>query len=102
MGAQGTTVLDFGAFPGGTHATVVVIGQSGILSGSLAQAEIRPVATGDHSLDEHMAAPIKVWAAEIVPSVGFTIHGLVMWPLADANGKAIRMSGQFNVFWVWN
>lgn len=102
MGAQGTAVLDFGSFPGSSHATVAVTGQSEILSGSLAQAEIRPVPTGDHSMDEHMAAPVQCWAAEIVPGVGFTIHGLVMWPLADTAGLGIRMSGQFNVFWVWN
>lgn len=102
MGAQGVTVIDFGSFPGSTYATVPVIGQTGILSGSLAQAEIRPVASGDHSVEEHMAAPLKLWAAEIVPGVGFTIHGLVIWPITDPGGKAIRMYGQFNVFWVWN
>lgn len=102
MGAQGTTVINFGSFPGSSHTTVAVTGQTGILSGSLAQAEIRPVATGDHSIEEHMAAPIKCWAAEIVPGTGFTIHALVMWPLADTAGAGIRMYGQFNVFWVWN
>lgn len=102
MGAQGTAVIDFGAFPGSTHATVAVTGQGGILTGSLAQAEIRPVATGDHSIEEHMAAPIKLWAAEIVAGTGFTVHGLVVWPTGTSDGKGLRMYGQFNVFWVWN
>lgn len=102
MGAQGTTMIDFGAFPGSTYTTVAVTGQGSILTGSLAQAEIRPVATGDHSIEEHMAAPIKLWAANIVAGTGFTIHALVVYPIADTNGVAIRMYGQFNVFWVWN
>lgn len=101
MGAQGVAVIDFGAFPGSTYATVAVTGQTGIFTSSLAQAEIRPVPTGDHSIEEHMAAPIKLWAADIVAGVGFTIHGLVA-PTKMSDGKGLRMYGQFNLFWVWN
>ena len=74
MGAQGTAVLDFGAFPGGYDASVAVTGQAAIVAGSLVEAWLRPAATGDHSADEHMLEPIKVFAATIVAGTGFTIY----------------------------
>ena len=54
MGAQGTAVLDFGAFPGKSDASVAVTGQAAIVAGSLVEAWIRPVDTADHTADEHM------------------------------------------------
>lgn len=101
MGAQGTAVLDFGAFPGKSDASVVVTGQAGIVSGSLAQAEIRPVASSDHSADEHMLETIKIWAADIVSASGFTIYGMNTSQLSS-HGQGTRLYGKWNVFWVWN
>lgn len=75
MGASGTTTLDFGAFPGASHATVAVTGQASIVAGSLVEAWLRPVATADHTADEHMVETIKVYAADIIAGTGFTIHG---------------------------
>ena len=49
MGAQGSTTLTFGAFPGGSDASVTVTGQAGILAGSLVEAWILPAATADHT-----------------------------------------------------
>lgn len=74
--ASGTATLDFGAFPGKSDASVAVTGQAGIVSGSLVEAWIRPVATADHSADEHMVETLKVFAANIVAGTGFTIYGL--------------------------
>lgn len=75
MGATGTATLDFGAFPGKSDASVAVTGQAAIVSGSLVEAWIRPVATADHTADEHMVETLKVFAADIVAATGFTIYG---------------------------
>ena len=73
-GNTGTATVDFGAFPGSSHASVVVTGQAGIVAGSIVQAWVRPVATADHSADEHMLETLKVVASDIVAGTGFTIN----------------------------
>lgn len=111
--ATGTTTLDFGAFPGKSDASVAITGQSAIVAGSLVEAWIRPVATADHSADEHMLETIKVFAADIVAGVGFTIYGFN----SDKNiggepgtqdprtrgygGGDTLIYGQFTVAWAW-
>ena len=75
MGATGTATLDFGSFPGSSHTTVAITGQTSILTTSLVEAWIRPVASTDHTADEHMLETLKVFAADIVAGTGFTIHG---------------------------
>lgn len=75
MGATGTAILDFGAFPGGNDTSVAVTGQTGIVAGSLVEAWIRPVDTADHTADEHMVEGLRVFAATIVAGTGFTIYG---------------------------
>jgi hypothetical protein len=74
-GTTGTAILDFGAHPGKSHASVVITGQASIVSGSIVQAWLRPVVTADHTADEHLVAPIRIVAANIVAGTGFTIHG---------------------------
>lgn len=73
--ASGIATLDFGAFPGASDASVAVTGQTNIVAGSLVEAWLRPVATADHSADEHMLETLKVFAHTIVPGTGFTISG---------------------------
>lgn len=112
MGAQGTATLDFGAFPGSSHASVAVTGQASIVAGSLVEAWIRPDATDDHSADEHMLETIKVVARDIVASTGFTIHGINSSEVnenfppyrdaRDGRGAGTRIYGQWTVAWVWN
>lgn len=41
MGAHGVTQVDFGVFPGSSHATVTVTGQAGFVAGSEVEAWIR-------------------------------------------------------------
>lgn len=101
MGAQGTAVLDFGAFPGQSDAAVVVTGQAGIVAGSLVEAWIRPVVSADHSADEHLVETLKVVAGNIVAGTGFTIYGLNTSQLSS-HGQGMRLYGQWNVSWVWN
>ncbi len=94
MGATGTALLDFGAFPGASDAAVVVTGQTGIVSGSYVEAWLRPEATADHSADEHWVEAIKVVAGNIVAGTGFTIYGITEYKT--------RRYGQWIVAWVWN
>ena len=94
MGAQGTATVDFGAFPGKTDATVVVTGQAAIVSGSLVEAWIRPVATADHSADEHTLDQIEVVAGNIVAATGFTTYAVTT--------DFTRPYGVWQLAWVWN
>lgn len=84
MATTGTATLNFGAFPGSSHATVAVTGQGAIVAGSLVEAWIRPVASADHSSDEHMVETLKVFASDIVAGVGFTIHGFNTSQLSES------------------
>ena len=126
MGAQGTTTIDFGAFPGGSDASVTVTGQASILSGSLVEAWLFPAATADHSADEHVVESIKVMAGNVVAGTGFTIYAVntstLNEPLSKAGvstfrgaatsaygyggetvgGTGTRIYGQWSVGWVWN
>lgn len=116
MGAQGTATLDFGAFPGKSDASVAVTGQAGIVAGSLVEAWIRPVASADHTADEHMLETLKVFAGNIVAATGFTIYGFNSseqneMPLGyDSSGtphpvgagKGTRIWGTWTISWVWN
>lgn len=97
MGAQGTAVLNFGAHPGSTHASVAVTGQAGIVAGSLVEAWVRPEATADHSADEHTVEQFRVVARDIVAGTGFTIHGV------ETHAMTIgKIYGQWSIAWVWN
>lgn len=110
MGAQGTATLDFGVFPGKSDTSVEVTAQAAIVGGSLVEAWIRPVATADHSADEHMVETIKVFAGNISAGVGFTIYGfntsevneMPLGASGNLAGKGTRIYGLFTVAWVWN
>lgn len=118
MGAQGTTTVTFGAFPGSTDCSTTVTGQAGILSTSLVEAWIFPIATADHTADEHVIEPLEVCAGAIVVGTGFTI-----WVLnrnSDVGVDQPRLEqpspspsnlvqidspmsyGLYTVAWVWN
>ena len=125
MGAKGVTEVDFGG--GGTHATVAVTGQTGILADSLVEAWLMPLDTADHSADEHIIAAheLRVVAGPPEAGVGFTIHALYLAPpepltapppsrfrpaaatvfggtTPSVGGKAKRVTGAFTVGWVWS
>jgi hypothetical protein len=72
--ATGTTTVNFGTFPGSSDTSVVITGQTGILSGSFVEAWITPTATADHTADEHFAETVQVMAGNIVAGTGFTIY----------------------------
>lgn len=78
--ANGTAVLDFGAFPGTDVTTIAVTGQAAILTSSAVEAWIIPEATAVHSEDEVvMLTPFvfpSVPVSLIVAGTGFTIYGV--------------------------
>lgn len=125
MGATGTGSLDFGAFPGKSDASLVITGQAGIVAGSLVEAWLRPVATADHTADEHMMETLTVLAGNIVAGTGFTIYGMNFSQLSEPQepvegqssgvvylaqnfqrllrgGLGTRIWGVWTVAWVWS
>lgn len=94
MGAQGTAIVDFGAYPGVTQATIAVTGQGAIVTTNSVEAWIRPQdATAAHTVDEHILERLNVVAGNIVAATGFTIY------VECLNG---RTYGTYNINWVWN
>jgi hypothetical protein len=76
MSGTGTALLDFGAFPGGSDASIAVTGQTGILAGSLVEAWVFPALTADHTADEHLVETISIVAGNVIAGVGFTIYAI--------------------------
>lgn len=115
MGASGTTTIDFGTFPGTNQASVAV-SQPTILGSSLTEAWLYPLATADHSSDEHLCEPIDVKASIPTAGVGFTVTatardnpagelpqgGRSVRGLGSSVRDSIRLYGLWTVAWVWN
>jgi hypothetical protein len=125
-GNSGVTTIDFGAFPGGSDATVTVTGQTGIVSGSVVQAWLVAQSTVDHTADEHRVETISVTCGNIVANTSFDIYATntsqLNEPETDAGvsrsrsaaatvygyaGKSIgglgtRIYGTWTVHWRWN
>jgi hypothetical protein len=110
MATTGTATIDFGAFPGKTDTSLAITGQAAIVAGSYVEAWIRPTATSDHTVDEHIVDAPRVVAGNISAGVGFTIYAV-----DNANhgnrgemyckrtcGTTPRPYGQWTVAWVWN
>jgi hypothetical protein len=97
MGAQGIATINFGSFPGNQQVSVNVTGQASIMSFSLCDAWLFPIATADHSIDEHILDKpyISLAAANVVAGVGFTIFGTAM-------PGSPPLYGTYTVAWVWN
>ena len=109
----GTTTLDFGNYPGKLDTSIAVTGQTGILSGSIVSAWIRPATTAKHSIDEHIMAAdmLAVIAGNIVAGTGFTIYGLAKAAAPGIGGQdgnfrnlavpISRLYGTFTIAWSW-
>jgi hypothetical protein len=72
--AKGTATINFGTFPGSSDTSIAITGQTSIVSGSVVTAWLYPIATADHSADEHFAETIVVTAGNIIAGTGFTIY----------------------------
>ena len=92
VGVEGVATVDFGAFPGGTDASVSVTGQSTVLNGDAPTAWVRAAATPEHSVDEHRVEPITVTVGVPTPGVGFTIY---------ANAPGRRLYGRWSIGWSY-
>jgi hypothetical protein len=90
-GTNGTATLDFGT--GTTDTTVVVTGQTGILTGSQLKVRIKVIATTNHVIDEIWIENVEVYAGNIVAGTGFTIYGKSLLGL---------VLGQFTIEWSWS
>lgn len=119
MGAQGTGTIDFGALPGKCEASVDVVA-AGVVVTSLVEAWICPVATADHSVDEHVFEQLRITGAYLsdgnirirafylgrvlVPATSTIINhptaGESMF--TDPNPNEPNPYGLFTVAWVWN
>lgn len=124
MGAQGTAVLDFGAFPGSSVTSVDVV-TTGVTSTSAVEAWVRPVASADHTVEDHIIAPIRVVGQylsdnniriyginsnDVMPPMEQVIDNRHSTPVTVAARPLVRQQrqgspmlvGQYNVWWVWN
>lgn len=88
---RGTASIDFGA--GDVAASVVVTGQAGILAASSrVRVHVAPADTANHSIDEHIIEPLRVFAHSIVDGVGFTVSAVC--DLGSTHGI-------FRIDWEW-
>jgi len=88
--ASGSTVIDFGAFPGSPMAQVSVPVTTNF---GIVQAWVQPSSTPDHSADEHIVETLKVIAGNVLLGTGFTIYGL--------NTSPGRLYGRWNVSYMY-
>lgn len=92
--AQGTAVIDFGAYPGGNEASIAVTGQATIGATSKCEAFFMADDTsGSHTASDHRyaAALVALTCGTPTASTGFTIYGRCLE----------KMQGSFQVRWVW-
>jgi len=100
MPNTGTAEVDFGVFPGGAEASVVITGQTTLVAGSRVEAWISlDDATTDHSTDEHRIEPLKITAGTKVAGTGFTIYAEAITP--DATPFPSVPYGKYTVQWAW-
>jgi hypothetical protein len=114
MSDTGTAIVDFGAFPGQSEASVLVPAP-GISAISLVEAWIFPDNTADHSADEHRLETLSVMVdpLTIVPNVSFIISlvnyarfneqpGLRGSQGGANGGIGTLVYGKWRVAWVWD
>jgi hypothetical protein len=94
MGAQGTSTIDFGSWPGNNEASIAVTGQAAITALSSAEAFMMSEVSGVHTVNDAKYAALFIALTCTVPSAGtgFTI---------DARSE-YKLTGTFVLRWVWN
>ena len=93
--AIGSSVIDFGAYPGVNEAQIVVTGQATISATSKAEAWIMgDDSTGDHTANDHRYAPalMGLTCGTATAGVGFTIYARSLE----------KLQGTWAVRWVWS
>lgn len=92
FGGAGVGTVSFGAAPGSDLATLVITGQTRILSTSVISVGLQVAPSIDHSADEHIIEDMIVRAGAIIPGVGFTIY---------VQAGNFPLHGSWNVQWSW-
>ena len=94
MATIGTTIINFGSFPGSNEASVTITGQTNILSTSSVEAWIMADdTTSDHSAKDHryLATLIGLTCGTPTTGSGFTIYATSLE----------KIQGTFTIRWVW-
>ncbi len=103
--ASGTTTLDFGAWPGTSRAETSVSGQTGLVSTTRIEAYVQPIATADHSADEHRSADLRVMGYYSADGT-LKIEGYNDSPQSikdnNSNYRKQRLYGLYTVGWAWS
>lgn len=106
MGASGTTTIDFGTFPGRAEAIADVSGQTGFISTSEHEAWIIPIATADHSADEHDSVDLQVRSQYLTDGTIRIIGRCNSPPQEFKHNRGQptynRLFGQYTIGWVWS
>lgn len=92
--ATGTATVSFGSTPA-SEASVTVTGQSGITTGSFAEAFMMGDSTSDNDVTDHKFAGVsfRIVCSDLVAGTGFTIYATTTAGLA---------TGDFQIKWVWS
>jgi hypothetical protein len=110
MPGSGTAVINFGAFPGTSHASVGVAGQAGLVATSEIEAWVQPIVTASHSTDEHKIENLKVvayYAADSALSIDGSVvpfYGLQNINFKTGDGgqaQTHKLQGLFTIGWAW-
>ena len=91
---SGSSIIDFGAFPGSNEASVVVIGQATITEASKVGAFIMgDDTTNDHTASDHryLSTFIGLTCGTPFAGTGFTIYAR----------STEKLQGTFTVRWTW-
>ena len=87
----GTATINFGSTPGTNYVTVTVTGQTGIGASPTVWCFMMGDTTASHNAIEHIMAPIKLVASDVIAGTGFTINAVT----------TERLDGTFTVHWAW-
>ena len=91
---QGTSTINFGAFPGNNEASIAVTGQAAITGTSKAEAYVMgDDTTSDHTANDHryFAALMGLTCGTPSAGTGFTIYAR----------STEKLQGTFALRWVW-
>jgi hypothetical protein len=94
----GETTIDFGT---GADVVTVAIARASVAAATThVEAYVFPKATTDHSIDEHLIDPPRVFAHSIVDGVGFSISGVSPPPGRSLRQGADYLTGKYTIRWV--
>jgi len=94
-GVGGTATIAFGAAPGTNTSSVVITGQTAIVSGSRIKVWFQGDSTSDHNSYAHtfgLSKEVALSAGNIVNGVGFTIYATTQ----------LRLTGNIVCRWEWS